>query len=350
MGTLCCLGVVGSPCAGCGPGYKIGVGNFGIYALTGELVAEIVLVHGIGQENKDAARLLKDWVAALASGLEAAGASGDVASRVQTRQVSVTVAYYGDLFRKGGTQGGDELSADGDELPAGFEELASQLGREWLRRAAMRSSDEDSRSAARAALADADADAGAGEDMGARSILREMLAGMGRISWFARPSFAVASRVAWRDLRQVTAYMMDIDGTRQKALSRVAELTDSSTRVLIGHSLGSVVAYEAAHRLDVRCPLLLTLGSPLGLDTIVYDRLVPQPPCYPAHVDRWVNVADLDDLVAADPNLRPRFEPLGTSRLESLLVTNASPHSATDYLIKPEAARPVGEVLAAGLQ
>lgn len=309
------------------------------------LVAEIVLVHGIGQEDRDPARLLEDWVAALVTGVEATGAFADVVPALRTGRVSVGLAYYGDLFRVRGAQGGDALDADDDELPDDFAEWASQLGREWLQRAARRSSDEDSRRAALTTLADTAADAQ--EAMGTRSVLREILAGLGRISWFARPSFAVAARVAWRDLRQVTAYMNDTDGTRQEALSRVAGLADSSTRVLIGHSLGSVVAYEAAHRLAAPCPLLLTLGSPLGLDTIVYDRLVPRPPCYPAPVGRWVNVADLDDLVAADPNLRPRFEPRGTGRLESLLVTNASPHAATDYLKTPEAARPVGEILSA---
>ena len=206
-------------------------------------------------------------------------------------------------------------------------------------------SDDEARHEATRALADLDFNEA--EAMGLRSMLREMLAGLARIPWFARPSFAVAERVVWRALRQVTLYMCDIDGTREKALRRVAELMDSSTQVLIGHSLGSVVAYEAAHLIDAHCPLLLTLGSPLGLDTVVFDRLVPQPPGYPDHIGRWTNVADLDDLVAADPNLRPRFQPQGAGRLESLLVTNASPHQAVDYLGTPEVGRAVGEAMIA---
>jgi len=90
----------------------------------------------------------------------------------------------------------------------------------------------------------------------------------------------------------------------------------------------------------------LTLGSPLGLETIVYERLVPQPPSYPRDVARWANIADLDDLIAADPNLAPRFVPPPAGRLESMLVRNTSPHAATDYLATPEVGRPVGETLA----
>src|SRR6516225_8981118 len=47
------------------------------------------------------------------------------------------------------------------------------------------------------------------------------------------------------------------------------------------HSLGSVVAYEATQELEHPLPLLITLGSPLGLNTIVYQRLRPQPPSFP---------------------------------------------------------------------
>jgi hypothetical protein len=48
-------------------------------------------------------------------------------------------------------------------------------------------------------------------------------------------------------------------------------------------------------------PLLVTLGSPLGMWTRIYDRIQPRPPDYPNAVHRWVNVADPNDLVAADP-------------------------------------------------
>ena len=75
---------------------------------------------------------------------------------------------------------------------------------------------------------------------------------------------------------------------------------------MIGHSLGSVVAYESAHRLTRPLPLLVTLGSPLGLRTIVNDRLRP-PPSFPLQVARWLNVADREDVVAAEPDLRPLF-------------------------------------------
>jgi ATP-dependent exoDNAse (exonuclease V) alpha subunit len=65
-----------------------------------------------------------------------------------------------------------------------------------------------------------------------------------------------------------------------------------------------VVAYEAAQRMTQPLPLLLTLGSPLGLQTIVYQRLRPQPPGFPPKVRRWVNIADRNDFIAAEPDLK----------------------------------------------
>jgi hypothetical protein len=55
---------------------------------------------------------------------------------------------------------------------------------------------------------------------------------------------------------------------------------DDHTKVIVAHSLGSVAAFEACHTLQQTLPLLVTLGSPLGLDTIVWDRTIPTPlPC-----------------------------------------------------------------------
>jgi hypothetical protein len=51
--------------------------------------------------------------------------------------------------------------------------------------------------------------------------------------------------------------------------------------VLVGHSIDSVVAYEAAHGLEGPLSLLVTLASPLRLQAIVYEGLRPQPPGFP---------------------------------------------------------------------
>jgi pimeloyl-ACP methyl ester carboxylesterase len=82
--------------------------------------------------------------------------------------------------------------------------------------------------------------------------------------------------------------------------------------VVLAHSLGSVIAYEALHahpELTVDC--FVTLGSPLGLPGGIFDHLVPAPianrGARPAGVRYWVNLADTGDLVAIPRRLGDRF-------------------------------------------
>ena len=157
-----------------------------------------------------------------------------------------------------------------------------------------------------------------------------------------------AERFVRRSLAQVTRYLTD-DRIRSAALESVMKLVNANTEVLIGHSLGSVVAYEAAHLIERPLPLLVTLGSPLGLQTIVYQRLRPQPPIFPPKVQHWVNVAAEDDFIAAEPRLERLFGPsvpAGAVLEGGYTVDNgAEPHNANFYLGKAHVGKPVGETL-----
>jgi len=155
---------------------------------------------------------------------------------------------------------------------------------------------------------------------------------------------AFAERFVVTALVQVTRYLSG-ELIRALAQQRVLNLVENDTRVIVGHSLGSVVAYESVHRLVQPLPLLLTLGSPLGLRTIVTDRLRPLP-SFPPKVGRWVNVADRDDIVAAEPDLRPLFASgmPDSSWFEGAIVDNGSaPHSPVHYLGKIAVGRAVSE-------
>ena len=91
-----------------------------------------------------------------------------------------------------------------------------------------------------------------------------------------------------------------------------------------------------------------TLGSPLGLRNIVYERTQPQPAGFPPRVGRWLNVADREDLVAMLPDLTPLFDGVpGGSRFDGgVAISNgASPHTARTYLTTVEVGRAVAESL-----
>src|SRR5262249_8680566 len=121
------------------------------------------------------------------------------------------------------------------------------------------------------------------------------------------------------------------------------------TRMIVAHSLGSVVAYECAHQLTHPLPRLVTLGSPLGLQTIVADRLRPTP-SFPPKVSAWLNVANPEDIVAAEPDLRPRFahDVPAASRFEGIWFDGGGkdPHRAETYLGREAVGRAVIQALA----
>lgn len=310
-------------------------------------MAEIVLIHGIAQEQRQADDLEATWLPALAGGVRAAG-QHQLADRLWRHgpapdSPEVRMAAYGDLFLEPDSQGADDNL---DELTPDQQAVAAALVAEWVERAATRDGHPD-QSTASAELAYLDTDH---EEQGLKEdVARALLNGASRLRWFAPHGMAFAQRFVNRSLRQVTSYLTD-DDIRREIQKRVLRHIDADTRIIIGHSLGSVIAYEiAASHLQQPLPLLMTLGSPLGLRTIVYDRIRPQPPVFPAQVERWVNIADRNDLVAADPDLTPRFEATrpGGAEVESAWTVDngAKPHEATFYLTKRQVGTAVADAL-----
>jgi hypothetical protein len=306
-------------------------------------MATIVLIHGIAQEQYSADLLESRWLPALAGGVRTAGFP-EVADRIGRGPggLDTRMAFYGHLFLRPGVQGGVE-----EKLSPEQEAVAEQLTLEWLKRAEARASNEEQRRTAAVELAYLCPDP-AHQAQGIRSKVRVAYNSLARLRWFAKLGNAFAERFVVRALSQVTKYLTD-EAVRAEIQQIVLRLVGDDTRVIVGHSLGSIIAYEVAHCLDRPLPLLVTLGSPLGVNTIVLPRLRPHPPRFPPRVGRWVNVADTDDLVAAEPNLAPLF---ATSMPREAIFeggytvdNGAEPHSAEFYLGKEHIGRPIGQVL-----
>src|SRR5262249_9024064 len=124
-------------------------------------------------------------------------------------------------------------------------------------------------------------------------------------------------------IKQVHVYMTD-EWVRAQVQARVERVVGPGTAVLIGHSLGSVVAYEAACAHPEWDLTLVTLGCPLGIRNLIFDRLRPAPRDdrgqFPACVATWTNIADAGDVVALVKQLAPLFG----DRVQDLLVDNDS--------------------------
>ncbi|MBD1995227.1 hypothetical protein H6G00_01105 [Leptolyngbya sp. FACHB-541] len=114
-------------------------------------------------------------------------------------------------------------------------------------------------------------------------------------------------RVAAAFISQAAAYLHK-PGLKEKVddlvMTQVIDgLPKDEKVVIISHSLGTIVAYDLMRRLrhQVKVGLLLTAGSPLGIE-IVKRRLGTPLICLP-NVDKWVNISDDEDFVAFQTKL-----------------------------------------------
>jgi hypothetical protein len=314
-------------------------------------MADIVLVHGIDQQQRSADSLEQVWIPDLAGGIRAAGfpqlADKVVAAKSHASSLDIRMAFYGHLFLRANQQGSQLV-----ELTPDAQVFAERLASEWLARGAVRARKTKDREEAARQLAYVQDEIGL-DQQGVLGHVRSTVNSLARISWFAPLGFAFAERFINQALAQVSAYFTD-ETIREAAQEAVDRLIGPETTVVIGHSLGTVVAYEVIYARygqangNTSLPLFLTLGSPLGLRTVIYERLIPQPPCFPGGVVRWANIVSPDDLVAAEPALDGMFPGQGAAgdRWMNCTVDNGSePHNASFYLTKPETGKTIADAL-----
>ncbi|MFB6500967.1 MULTISPECIES: hypothetical protein [unclassified Streptomyces] len=316
-----------------------------------------MFVHGIGG-LRDAERELAGWTGALADGMRAAGHTA-LAERLTTTDADrCAFVSYADLFSPPEAQGGGGATAEGDAgeiLEDLLVELVAALAAEHSATEAPHDGAWRNRERI---LAHARAEAGtSGQAQGGLSALRRALnvattlmalKPWGGVARWATPKLMVG------DLAQVSRYLArgekDASGLTldRRVRNRLHEALGDAPAVVVAHSLGTVVALEALHEHRAATPLLVTLGSPLSMRTVVRPRLLPQPPRTPERVDRWLNFWDKDDIIAVRPLLErdvaanaagvlPR-----SSRVDS---DGVWVHSAGKYLAQAAVAGPVAEAL-----
>jgi hypothetical protein len=285
------------------------------------------MVHGIGHQLGGPATCLATATPALRDGVSLAGGPA-------IDPDDVTCGFYGDLFRKPGSRGNDIYPFDAYDVEPGLEtDLLMALWQE-------------------AARLD---DGILGPDAVVRGVggyvaSRPLTVGIVQrgLEAISRSAFTegISEHLLVFALKQVRQYFEDED-LRSAIASRVASAIDDETRVVVGHSLGSVVAYEVlCARRGAPGATFVTLGSPLGLRNVVFDRLRPAPRdglgVWPRGARHWTNVADAGDIVALVRDLSTCFG----SRVTDRTVRNgARMHDATAYLTAVE----TGAAIAAGL-
>ncbi|MGA5701133.1 serine peptidase [Peterkaempfera bronchialis] len=269
----------------------------------------VVAVHGVGCHDprrtpaEVCAAYSADWARDLAAGL---GTDPD--------RFDVAMAYYAPhLTRRQAAQGDDGDDGDDDWQ----DPLEARLYADWL----------------------AELGAPAAVAQGALTLPLRHTAG-----WVAE-KFSLNGRLTRLFVRvffrEVAAYLRTPDGpARANAREEVASrIRDHRPTVVVAHSLGTVVTYEALHaHPELKVELLITLGSPLALPGAVFERLLPGPLAdrgtRPPNVARWVNIADPGDPVAIPPLLARAFDGIALD-LTDTIHSGFGFHYARNYLRCP---------------
>jgi hypothetical protein len=323
-------------------------------------LAQVVCVHGIAQEFEVAETMETKWVPALIGGVRLAGGS--------LKPADVAMVAYGMLFRKGegwATKGDDGDLGTVPDLPAG--DLFSQVGEvvtpedldqlpdEVLEDEGLVAADVGFEGPADEAFLRAWLQLAAHEEAMAHETKGFVGSLMGRPAAVVVQGLGhvpvlgpVTERMAVWFLVQVRRYLGE-ERVRKFAQDAVREQITGDTRVLVGHSLGSVVAYEVlCSDPDLPVRTLVTLGSPLGVRA-VRSRL--QPPvingrgAWPSGVEHWVNIADKADPVALKKRLDPIFGTDNASIEDIEVFNGGGMHDVKPYLTSKR----TGEAIWSGL-
>ena len=285
----------------------------------------LLLVHGRAQGGRDREEVRREWAGALQRGAAAAGMAlppGLVA----------TLPFYGDEL--------DEIvrrfslpvtsQARGADVPDDYLAFQAAVAQEMQ---------------ARAGVTDREVDAefrGGPQERGplnwewVQAILAALDQHAGGLSAAALEVF----------LRDVYLYVSR-DAVRQRIDAIVAEGLSAEPTVVVGHSLGSVVAYNLLRsRPGAQVPLLMTIGSPLGIRAI---RNRFSPIASPAPVRAWTNAFDKRDVVALVPLDRANFDvsPMTITNIGDIRNQTDNRHGIVGYLDKPAIVRPLLKALPA---
>ena len=291
-------------------------------------MARVVVVHGVGQEFRGPELMCQEVGPALRDGVRLAGGSELTAD-------DVACVFYGDLFFTPGSRSWDLPPWDEYDVDEGLE--AELLDAWWAHAAQVDPT-----------VAGPDAEGGRGVVgyVGSRVLLAQRVrAALDAVSgsWFFGK---VSDKLLVFALKQVRRYMTEPD-LRAAAQARVAAAIGPDTRVVVAHSLGSVLAYEALCA-NPGWPVtdLVTVGSPLGVRSVIFDRLTPPPVdgvgAWPGGVECWTNIADPGDIVALPAILADRFG----QRVRDKRITNGvRMHDLLRYLTAPTTGTAIAEGL-----
>lgn len=134
---------------------------------------------------------------------------------------------------------------------------------------------------------------------------------------------------------------------RAQVLERIlSKLPESGRLVIVGHSLGSVIAADIVRRLPVGLEVagMVTIGSPLANGAFDMDKLRDTLSEPPANLAWWVNFWNVADPVAAHRGVSSAFPWMIDFRINTKTLPLFA-HAAAEYLANDAVAAAIGFAL-----
>jgi len=275
----------------------------------------MILIHGINQQTKSAQKILDEWMPILRTAYANQGI--DPLARLSR----VEAAFYGDTLEALSAnkiedaaiaQGIDQTSGDFDAFAVdALREVALRLG---------------------ATEAEIEAEAAQTAVPQGAGVNKKWVKALARIIERVSP---FRGTVMLRVLAQAHAYIRN-NYVRDEVNKLVRPLfEDDESMIVVSHSLGTIVAYSLLREFHQNgrpraSPLFLTLGSPLGIDSV--RKGFPMPRTRPADVTRWINGADPEDFVALRPALTAQNFGTGIENVDDIENGHDDPHAIVGYL------------------
>jgi hypothetical protein len=301
------------------------------------MMRQLVFVHGRAQEHKDSIALKSEWIEALNEGLAKSNLTLPIA------EPDVRFPFYGDtLYDLVGGKPADTAAAvvvrgetgdDGEKrfILALMEEIRQKTG-----------------------ITEAQIAEVAGQEVVTRGPLNwEWVQGFLRaVDRFVPHGSGTSIALFTHDVYQ---YLKNsaIRETIDTGVS--AAMTPGVEAVVVGHSLGTVVAYnllrQQGHLRGWKVPLFVTLGSPLAVSEIRKTLRSFAPTRCPECVTSWFNAMDERDVVALYSLDTSRFpiDPANPAIENKIDVSNKTRnrHGIAGYLDDKEVARRIYDALVA---
>lgn len=289
---------------------------------------KLVMVHGRSQQNKKAKALKQEWIDCLNSGFHAAGI------KAVLTDTDVAFPYYGDTLAqlaKNPKDSANEVIMAGTAVDEAEKEFVGDFVAEVVDKTGI--TEEQIRAEAESTLI----------EMGPLNWpwVLAALRVLDGIPGVSGQIIALVTHDVFMYLRNIGIQRI-IDEGLQRAV------TPDEETVIIGHSLGTVVAYNVlTHKAPANWLVtsLITLGSPLGVSAIV-DRLAPIS--FPGDIESWFNAFDPADTVALHP-LDSRHFPVtpAVENYPSVHNRTRNRHGVSGYLRDPGVAARIHSALTA---